>query len=156
VFVCVWLCVCVSSLLISSKMIQGACLAHIIMVVSRRLPRKSVCTSHTRLKNLSGDSEVTGTAWSLPRSPVFVFFLLSVYWFVFPLGFHFSVYGVNLRMGCRQSSKPTKSMCRSRFKNTTTDLKIGVIPKPPLWMIGSVKRFRIHVCQVGVRLRCEG
>ena len=28
------------------------------MVVSRRLPRKSVCTSPTRLKNLSGDTDV--------------------------------------------------------------------------------------------------
>ena len=31
------------------------------MVVSRSLPRKSVCTSPTRLKNLSGDGEVAGT-----------------------------------------------------------------------------------------------
>jgi hypothetical protein len=31
------------------------------MVVSRNLPHKSVCTSPTRLKNLSGDTEVTGT-----------------------------------------------------------------------------------------------
>ena len=55
--------VCVSSLFISWKMNYGACLAHIrsIMVVSRSLPRKSVCTSPTRLKNLSGDTEVTGT-----------------------------------------------------------------------------------------------
>ncbi len=29
--------------------------------MSRRLPHKSVCTSPTRLKNLSGDAEVTGT-----------------------------------------------------------------------------------------------
>ena len=31
------------------------------MVVSRSLPHKSVCTSPTRLKNLSGDAEVAGT-----------------------------------------------------------------------------------------------
>jgi hypothetical protein len=31
------------------------------MVVSRRLHHKSVCTSPTRLKNLSGDVEVSGT-----------------------------------------------------------------------------------------------
>jgi hypothetical protein len=31
------------------------------MVVSRRLPHKSVYTSPTRLKNLSGDSDVSGT-----------------------------------------------------------------------------------------------
>ncbi len=31
------------------------------MVVSRSLTRKSVCTSPTRLKNLSGDAEVAGT-----------------------------------------------------------------------------------------------
>ncbi len=61
---CVCVCgVCVSSLFISWKMIYGACLVHIrsIMVVSRSLPRKSVCTSPTRLKNLSGDVEVAGT-----------------------------------------------------------------------------------------------
>ncbi len=46
-------CVCVSSLLSSSKMIEGACLSHIrsIMVVSRSPPHKSVCTSPTRLKS---------------------------------------------------------------------------------------------------------
>ena len=31
------------------------------MVVCKRFPRKSVCTSPIRLKNLSGDVEVTGT-----------------------------------------------------------------------------------------------
>ena len=31
------------------------------MVVSRRSPQKSVCTSPTRLKNLLGDTEVSGT-----------------------------------------------------------------------------------------------
>ena len=38
------------------------------MVVSRSLPHESVCTSPTRLKNLSGDTEV-----AVPPSPVFVF-----------------------------------------------------------------------------------
>jgi hypothetical protein len=40
------------------------------MVVSRSLPHKSVCTSPTRLKNLSGDTEVSGTVrychWGYP------------------------------------------------------------------------------------------
>ena len=40
-------------------------------------------------------------------------------------------------------------------KNPTPDLTIRVIPTPPLW-IGSIKRCRIHVCQVCVRLMCEG
>jgi hypothetical protein len=58
-------CACVSSLLISSKMILYLrCLFsphQVNLVVSRRLTHKSVCTSPTRLKNLSGDTEVAGT-----------------------------------------------------------------------------------------------
>jgi hypothetical protein len=42
------------------------------MVMSTSLPRKSVCTSPTRLKNLSGDAEVADTVRYCP-SPIFIF-----------------------------------------------------------------------------------
>ncbi len=62
--VCVCVCHCTCSL---SSWVQGTCLAHItsIKVLSRSLPRKSLFTSPTLLKSLSGDAEVA--AW--PSGP---------------------------------------------------------------------------------------
>ncbi len=63
VYVRVSVCVCHSSFSLSSW-VQGVCLDHItsIKVLSRSLPRKSLFTSPTLLKSLSGDAEVAGTA----------------------------------------------------------------------------------------------
>ena len=57
-----WVGACVSFLLLCLKL-SLRCLfsPHYVKVVSRRLPRKSLFTSPTLLKSLSGDAEVAGT-----------------------------------------------------------------------------------------------
>jgi hypothetical protein len=60
---CVYVWVIVDFLFLSSKLILGClCLAHItsIKVVSKRLPHKSLFTSPTLLKSLSGDADLVG------------------------------------------------------------------------------------------------